>query len=178
MTATEELRHEHEMALLVLQGAQETAAQIDENGLLPATRIDEMLDFFRNFLDRCHHAKEERHLFPKILKKGSEADRQLVAELLAEHERGRKLVPEIAAGLAAPPEEARVASALRAYAALLRQHIGKENDRLFPAADKLLSDREQKEMEGAFARIEAEEMGEGVHEKYHRLAHELAEPGG
>jgi len=27
----------------------------------------------------------------------------------------------------------------------------------------------------AFEKVEAEEIGEGVHEKYHQLAHELAE---
>jgi hypothetical protein len=31
----------------------------------------------------------------------------------------------------------------------------------------------QQELNRAFEKVEAEEMGEGAHEKYHQLAHEL-----
>jgi hypothetical protein len=40
-------------------------------------------------------------------------------------------------------------------------------DRVFTAAD-------QSDLAAAFARVEKEETGEGVHEKYHQIAHELA----
>jgi hemerythrin-like domain-containing protein len=40
-------------------------------------------------------------------------------------------------------------------------------------ADQLFSIEDQQFLSEAFDRVEAEEMGAGVHEKYHQLAHEL-----
>jgi hemerythrin-like domain-containing protein len=45
---------------------------------------------------------------------------------------------------------------------------------LFPMADRVLSREDQEELARAFDNVEAEEMGEGVHERYHRLAHRLS----
>jgi hypothetical protein len=42
-------------------------------------------------------------------------------------------------------------------------------------ADRLLTPKERRDMVKAFDLVEAEEISEGVHEKYHQLAHELAE---
>jgi hemerythrin-like domain-containing protein len=56
---------------------------------------------------------------------------------------------------------------------LLTEHILKEDDILFPLADRLLSREESEALAAAFEKYEAEEMGSGVHEMYHALAHEL-----
>ena len=60
------------------------------------------------------------------------------------------------------------------YVALLRAHTSKENSILFPMADQLFTEDDQRYLIKAFEQIEREEMGTGVHEKYHRWAHELA----
>jgi hemerythrin-like domain-containing protein len=57
----------------------------------------------------------------------------------------------------------------------LRQHIDKENNVLYPMGNRVLTEDDQRQLSEAFERVEAEEMGPGVHEKYHQLAHELAE---
>ena len=41
-------------------------------------------------------------------------------------------------------------------------------------ADRMLTVEDQQELSEAFARVEAVETGEGLHERYHKLAHELA----
>jgi hemerythrin-like domain-containing protein len=55
---------------------------------------------------------------------------------------------------------------------MLQEH--EEGRRLVRAADEILTAADQAELEAAFARVEAEEMGEGTHERYHQLAHEWA----
>jgi len=57
---------------------------------------------------------------------------------------------------------------------MLRNHIEKEDNILYPMGDRLFSQEDQQSLSEAFEKIEKEEMGEGVHEKYHQLAHELA----
>ena len=54
----------------------------------------------------------------------------------------------------------------RGYAALLRQHIQKENGILFPLADQVIPVAQQAQVADDFERVEHEETGEGVHEKY------------
>jgi hemerythrin-like domain-containing protein len=68
--------------------------------------------------------------------------------------------------------EALVQNAL-GYVALLRQHILKEDSVLFPMADHIIPARQQGAVSAAFDRIEHEETGEGVHEKYLALAEKL-----
>jgi hemerythrin-like domain-containing protein len=61
----------------------------------------------------------------------------------------------------------------RGYTELLASHILKENSILFPMAEQRLDPAEEKRLMEGFDRVEREETGEGVHEKYHQLLHEL-----
>ncbi len=180
MSATAILRHEHDIILLVLRGVERGAASLDDTLKADPDWLDTLVDFFRNFTDRCHHAKEERYLFVSMEERGVPREGGPIGVMLREHEQGRTFVRAIAeaaptakSGDAAGRDAAK--SNLLAYAELLRAHIAKENDVLFPMADQVLTAEDQTRLEEAFERVEAEEMGEGTHERYHELAHELAE---
>ena len=175
MKPTEDLKHEHEVILLVLtrlEPAEETP-QVD------AAWLEQFVDLSRVFIDRCHHGKEERLLIPRMHERGISADDRAIYFTLREHEQGRALVRAIAEAL--PGAQAGQAEALAAardslqqYGHLLQGHIRKEHEVLFPMADGVFTAADQVELEAAFEKLEAEEIGAGVHEKYHHLAHELA----
>jgi len=175
MRPTETLKHEHKIVLMVLQGAEREADSIKGGGAVQAEKIEQMVDFFRNFVDRCHHAKEERHLFPALQAKGFSAESGPVAVMLHEHEQGRAAIRAISEAFPAASGGDRraageLANALLGYVELLRNHIYKEDNVLFPMADRVLAADEQTSLEGLFEKVEAEEIGEGVHERYHQLA--------
>jgi hemerythrin-like domain-containing protein len=140
-------------------------------------RVEQMVDFTRNFTDGCHHRKEEKVLFP-ALKERSAAAGGPVSVMLSEHEAGREAIGKIAEALPLADVDATaretVARNLALYAELLRLHINKENTVLFPLAERTLSDQEQAVLAEEFERIEEEETGAGVHDRYHALAHDLA----
>jgi hemerythrin-like domain-containing protein len=175
---TDELKHEHTLVLMVVEAMEREVAFIETTGRVHADRVEQMVDFSRNFTDGCHHAKEERLLFP-ILEERDRGAAGQVSVLLSEHDAGREAVRTIADNLprAGMDAEARaaVAESLKLYAFLLRLHINKEDTVLFPLADELLSDQEAELLAEDFERVEVEETGAGVHERYHRLAHELAD---
>jgi hemerythrin-like domain-containing protein len=178
MNPTETLKHEHQIVLLIMKAAEDEVKYMTEGGTLRAERVEKMVDFSRNFTDRCHHAKEEKHLFIMLQQRGLPAGGGPVAVMLAEHEMGRKLIRAIAEALPKAktgdaPAVTAVRDNLKAYVELLRSHIQKEDNVLFPMADRLLSATDQKVLAEEFDKIEAEEMGEGTHEKYHQLAHDL-----
>ncbi|MHB8108707.1 MAG: hemerythrin domain-containing protein [Syntrophorhabdaceae bacterium] len=171
MTPTEELKHEHKIILLVLQG---TEKQADLPGGPNPAVVGDMVEFFVNFVDRCHHTKEEKHLFPKMEEHGIRHEGGPIGVMLHEHGQGRSLVAAIKESLATGHDPAGLKKNLLDYVHLLQSHIGKENEVLFVMADKVLTEAEQQDLSKAFAKVEAEEIGEGVHEKYHQLAHRLA----
>ncbi len=180
MDAIETLRHEHEVATRVAEAAVREAMAVQSTRKVNAERVEAMLDFFGSFVDRCHHHKEEERLFPRLAERGIPQAGGPLGVMLQEHEEGRGLrkavadaLPHAAKGEAAALDA--VADNLNAFAVLLLNHIYKEDHVLFEMAGKVLTPEDQRELSEAFERIEAEEMGEGVHERYHQLAHELAE---
>jgi hemerythrin-like domain-containing protein len=178
MTPTETLKHEHKIVLLVLTGAEREARAIQGGSQVHVEDIEQMVDFFKNFVDRCHHGKEERHLFPAMHGKGMPLEAGPIAVMLNEHEQGRAAVRAIAGALdrvkAQEADAGRaLAEALLGYVELLRNHIAKEDNVLFPMADRMLSEPEQGTLAVLFDKVETEEIGAGVHERYHELAHRL-----
>jgi hemerythrin-like domain-containing protein len=63
----------------------------------------------------------------------------------------------------------------QSYVKLLRDHIHKEDTCLFPAANHALTDEDQEKVLDEFEKVETLEIGEGIHEKYHNLANQLAD---
>ena len=54
-------------------------------------------------------------------------------------------------------------------------HHAKDNKVLFPMADRILSGADQGRLQEASARVEEIKLGQGVHDKYHQLAHMISE---
>ena len=178
MTATETLRHEHDVILLVLNAAEREVQTQRSTGQLNVNKVEQMLDFFRNFADTCHHMKEEKQLFVRMAERGVPFEGGPLGVMMTEHELGRYFLRETAAAIPlARSENAAalklIAANLGEYVELLRAHIHKENEILFPMADRILSPDERADLAKEFARIEAEEIGLDTHEKYHRMAHDL-----
>ena len=179
MTPTDELKHEHQIILMVLGAVEREMREIQAGGPVPETRIGQMIDFIQNFADRCHHAKEEDLLFTFMQERGMPIQGGPIGVMLQEHDEGRRLVRAAAEALpraSAGDDGARTALAtnLLAFVRLLRVHIDKEDHVLYPMADQLLTAADQADLSAAFERVEAEEMGEGTHERYHQLAHQWA----
>jgi len=180
MNPTDTLKHEHQIVLAVLDGAQREAQNIERTGTVDTEKVARMLDFFKNFVDKCHHSKEERQLFPRLEERGIAHEGGPIACMLHEHTLGRDEIANITAALAKYKQghtEAgnALAKSLLAYVELLREHIDKEDNILFTMADRVLTPEDKAELAEAFDKIESEEIGEGVHEQYHQFAHELME---
>lgn len=178
MKATQILMEEHrviERVISALELATERLAQgeqIDPSFFIDAT------DFIRGFADGCHHHKEEGVLFEAMKAAGMPTNQGPIAVMLSEHEQGRAYtrgLHEAAENLQAGDKGAVpiVIRNARGYAALLRQHIMKEDNVLFPMADSVIPASQHTKLVEDFARVEKEESGEGVHEKFLALADKL-----
>jgi hemerythrin-like domain-containing protein len=179
MKPMEVLKHEHKVILQVLAAAERQARAIEATGKMDGGKIEKMLDFFHNFADHCHHAKEEKHLFVALQQRGMSREVGPIAVMLSEHQHGRNRVKAVADALNKAKSGDRqalkqVRENLAAYVKLLKEHISKEDNVLFAMAEKVLTPKDQADIMAAFEKVEAEEMGEGTHEKYHKIAQELS----
>lgn len=178
MKATDILKEEHELIIIMLQVLDAACGKIEEGMKPDYAHLADMIDFFINFADRCHHAKEEKLLFPAMEQVGIGNDSGPIGVMLAEHSEGRYFVRGMKEALAELIAGDSVAAGkfiadAGGYVTLLDGHIMKENNILFRMADERLSDKQQQELLKEFDRVEREEIGEGVHEKYHGLLHRL-----
>ncbi|MCR4413266.1 MAG: hemerythrin domain-containing protein [Thermoguttaceae bacterium] len=179
MKATEILSAEHRVIEQVLDCLERMAEHGERSGRIDVESAEKAIDFFRNFADRCHHGKEESHLFPAMEARGFPREGGPTGVMLYEHELGRGRVSAMSEAVAAAQAgdaaaARRFAEHARAYIALLRDHIEKEDHCLFTMADQALDEAEQSRLLEAFSRVESEHVGAGVHDRYLRLADELA----
>jgi hemerythrin-like domain-containing protein len=155
----------------------EISAQIEKHDPFSTDDVARIVDFLRRFADGCHHAKEEKHLFPALEQAGIPRENGPIGMMLSEHDLGRKYIAAIAEAcercVRGEDASRALASNARAYARLLRDHINKENRVLFPMAERFLPGEVQERLSGAFVHLEEAEIGRGVHERYHAMLHEL-----
>ena len=135
-----------------------------EGGQSPTTEplgpaLSHLVTFFRRYADACHHAKEEKVLFPALEDVGLPPDEGPVAVMLAEHEEGRGLVGRIAQELGAPsPDSALLVQAARTFASLLGAHIQKEDQVLFHIGRMRLPPDRDAAILDAYGAMEAAEV--------------------
>jgi hemerythrin-like domain-containing protein len=180
MLATRILMEEHALIERVLDTLEKGAQQFVQQKPVPSGFFLDVVDFIRNFADRCHHGKEEGVLFKAMVEHGFPENQGPIAVMLFEHEQGRGFTQAMSdatqrleAGDKAAREEI-VANAL-AYVSLLRQHIQKENNVLFRMADNVIPPSGHDEIDAAFARVEREDSGRGLRKKYEALAQALGD---
>jgi hemerythrin-like domain-containing protein len=178
MQATKILKDEHRIIERVLIALQTAANRLSQDAeISPSFFINAAL-FIKNFADGCHHGKEEGVLFVAMSKYGVPTEGGPIGVMLSEHEQARtftKLMLEAAQKWEAGDSSARTAVAKNAlgYVSLLRVHIHKEDNILFPMADRLIPADQQIKVNSDFERIGLEETEAGVHEKYKALAEML-----
>ena len=174
MKATQVLRDEHEGILAMLAVVETAAKRLQSGKAIPSDLMTNAVGFFRNFADQCHHGKEEDALFPALERHGIPKQGGPIGVMLAEHDQGRAFIRTMSDAAdkyargdktAAPA----LAQNMLGYVNLLRQHIAKENNVLFPMADQVLADAEQDKLYEAFEHIETTRTGPGEHERYHAM---------
>lgn len=175
MTATELLKQEHQQILKALDVAKREVESIEKTGHVDTQKVNDIVDFIRNFADKWHHEKEEKLLFTKMIDHGMTGKLDPIGFMLEEHEEGRRYVKNIVSAM----EDDNCGSTciktikdnLQGYRNLLTVHINKEDMILYPMAEKLLPDEELKELASKFNNLENSEQGQQVHQKYDNLLH-------
>ena len=184
MKATEVLSEEHRVIERVITALETGAWKLEQNETVHPDFFIQATDFIKGFADGCHHKKEEGVLFKYMVENGMPVEGSPVGVMLQEHELGRQYTRSLRSaaeqmknsdGVQKQNAQSEVIKNARLYAMLLRQHIGKEDQILFPMADRIIPISQHDAVWDGFEHVEHDETGEGVHEKYLALAEALEE---
>jgi hemerythrin-like domain-containing protein len=162
MHPTDVLSQEHRAIEAKLDELEDRIRSIESGDPFPRPFFDEALDFFRNFADGCHHAKEENLLFPRMMERGVARNGGPIGVMLAEHDEGRAYLKAVrdnldAAEQGSPDARRLVVHNASGYIDLLRQHIHKEDNILFRMAKMVLQPDDVAELTREFAAVEIPE---------------------
>ena len=173
------LMNEHRLIENVL-GSLETCSLEIESGLaFERVFARDYAAFLRGFADAWHHGKEEDILFRRMVERGFSAESGPVAVMLHEHREGRALVGTIygvgeGTGDVSPAERAAFLTGAQGFIPLLRQHIQKEDNILYPMSERVLTPAEFETMLADFAAFEARAGADGTRDRLEALAGRLA----
>lgn len=179
MNPTDELKAEHEGILLMLSILEKICSRAKSAESMPIEHLEGIMEFLKVFADQCHHGKEETILFPVLEAEGIPRQGGPIGVMLYDHDHGRSLLREMDESLKgikarSSGAAASFANAANLYIEFLRQHIQKENNVLFPMAERVTPQSKQEEISQEFEKFEREKIGVGRHEAFHSLMDKLS----
>ena len=175
MKPIQDLIAEHEAVKLTLRILDKICSNIEQTQKISnPEHLNQLIEFFSVFVDQCHHGKEEELLFPALEASGVPREKGPIGVMLAEHQQGRDYIQKMKEAISQYDEGHQEAAAklvknARGYITLLRQHIDKENNVLFPIGDNRLSEKKKEELWEGFETIERQKIGVGKHEEFHKM---------
>lgn len=180
MKLTEILSSEHRVIEQVIAALGAAAGRIDAGSSVRPGFFADAAEFIAAFADGYHHGKEELVLFEAMARHGVPTQTGPVAVMLYEHDEGRRLTSglrDAAARLAAgePGAADIVADYARAYGELLTQHIFKEDNILFPLAERAIAPTAWEDILREAERVELERAQRAPKASYIELARRLCQ---
>ena len=138
---TNSLRRDHDLIDKVLSSMKTTISLLKDGKNIPESILLPTIDFTKNFVDVCHHGKEEETLFPALAQTGMPTKMGPIARMLLEHQ----ITKEIASKIEESSKEyisngysERLIHNIQQYIEYVTDHLHKENNRLFMMADARL----------------------------------------
>lgn len=157
---TRALVDEHKLILRMLDLLEHNARLTDSGRYHNYRFYLDGVDFIRHYADRFHHAKEEDVLFKALVENGMPRENSPVAAMLMEHDTGRAFVRNMEKGALAalkgePGRDQEIVANALAYVELLREHISKEDDILYPLAERVIPEGMREEIIREYASTES-----------------------
>jgi hemerythrin-like domain-containing protein len=168
------LKHEHRIIERGLRALDGLCLRLEWQTPLPDDALAQVVDFTGNFIDRFHHGKEEKYLFPLLSRHGIDENRGALGAMKHEHEIENDLTAKLGRAIAGckrgdADAVRQFVEAAYNYSGHLVNHMQQEESILFKLADELLDEEEKASLMADFRKVESE-LGTDVYEKYTHMA--------
>jgi hemerythrin-like domain-containing protein len=166
MDAIEILMNEHRKIELGLDALVAFVDEVQRTGSTDKEELSRFVTFLREFADAGHHAKEEGFLFEAMVQGGFPNEDGPIGVMLRDHDEGRGLVGILAERARqddawSEVQRRQIRDAGREFAELMRSHIQKEDEILYPMARHHLAPEAFVRVGEACARLDAERVQSG-----------------
>jgi hemerythrin-like domain-containing protein len=155
--ATDILMNEHRVIERVLDALEIATRALERGAAVRPGFFLEAADFIAGFADGCHHMKEEGVLFEAMVSAGMPPQGGPIAVMLMEHEQGRQFTRGLRDGVKKWEDgdvgRRMVISNAKSYVALLRDHIMKEDEVLFPMAAQMIAPAQEAQVLRDYTRV-------------------------
>lgn len=154
-TALQMLSDEHKNILAVIDSLLRECDSIESGNKIDKNFFKKAIGFIEGYADKFHHAKEEDILFVELCKDEVQMHCNPTQQMLHEHDLGRNFIKELKKGIEKDNKDKIIENA-RGYAHLLKDHIFKEENILYPMADESLSPSIKNDILNKFKEVEME----------------------
>jgi hemerythrin-like domain-containing protein len=143
MKATDLLRDDHRLIERTLAALAMATVQLEQSAPVRPGFFLGVVEFFEGFVHGVHYRREEGVFFPAMERAGAPRTAGPLAVAIREHEESRgiaRAMRSAAERWGAGDESARqqLAEDARRYVSLLKQHIAREDQLLFPMAEDMI----------------------------------------
>ena len=177
MEALRIITEEHQNLWRIATTIDLLADEMEQGSAVDPALFMSIFDYIEQFMDACHHAKEDQHLFP-LLRERSAAAGPILDRLQAEHRNGPEVLKSLRAQLAdaasgrlGNPE---FAAALRIYTQSLKNHIRTEEKDAMPLARESFRAEDWAPIDRAFLDNDDPLFGERARAEFRQLFHRIA----
>lgn len=169
MLAIENLMREHQLILNYI----ELMERYTTHPTILMNKANSFISFIHEFADNFHHAKEEDILFRYLEMPNVLTHCNPVPQMLLEHNKARELVVAMEQALLIS-NVVDLLTAISQYAELLKQHIYKEDNILYPMAERGLSESAKVALSNDCTDTENRLNSTAIWQKYEALYSELS----
>ncbi len=174
MLVTEDLMKEHQLILKYVD-LMERYAEFDLKNLSTPILFEKagcFIQFIHEFADHFHHAKEEDILFRYLEVPGVLTHCNPVPQMLSEHSKAREFVRNMENAIQTKELNELSVNAGQ-YARLLKEHIYKEDNILYPMAERGLPDVAKASLLKEYTEADNRLDSQAIWHKYELLCTEL-----
>ena len=177
MEALRVITEEHQNLWRIATTIDLVADEMEAGSKVDPAFFGSIFDYIEQFMDACHHSKEDDYFFPVLRQRSTEAA-TILDRLQAEHRNGpevlKSLRKQLAATAAGTLGNAEFAAALRTYTQSLKNHIRTEEKDAMPLARQVLTAEDWAGIDRAFLDNDDPLFGEKAKAEFRELFHRVA----
>ncbi len=176
--AIKELSTEHRNIEAVVKSLHDAISALEQRQRLNVGKLRTLVEFLRVYADERHHGREEDLFFPILVQRGVPAQGCPIAGLNHEHEKARALVSALEEWVTfydqrRPGADRGLRQTLQEITNLYKKHLWLEDAMVFPMAQKLLTEADEKELSAQFGELDRV-IGQEVVQRLEQFAQSLS----
>ena len=178
MTPTENLIKEHKKINELLDIMSKIALKIKLNDVFYPNDVEEIVNYLLIIIENSHHGKEDDVFYPELISSGIAKDTAPLSIINYEHTISKSYLKDISScvvncKIGNDFSGELLADSLTNYVVVIKNHIQREEEVIFPIANEVLSAEKQYEISQRFEDIEQKYFSKSLNDQYTTLLNKL-----